>query len=115
MTRPLATHRAAPRQAMLGAAGGRLGRRVRSARGRFRRRRVSLQSGLNELVIAGAVGEARTMGCFVNFGAAWRTVTPLGRMGTPDEVAHTVLYLASAMSSFTTGVGLLIDGGRVAT
>lgn len=45
----------------------------------------------------------------------WRRVTPLGRMGTPDEVAATVLYLASSMSSFTTGVGLLIDGGRVAT
>lgn len=45
----------------------------------------------------------------------WKTITPLGRMGTPEEVAQTVLYLASAMSSFTTGVGLLIDGGRVAT
>lgn len=45
----------------------------------------------------------------------WRAATPLGRMGTPDEVAWTVLYLASAQSSFTTGIGLLIDGGRVAT
>jgi NAD(P)-dependent dehydrogenase (short-subunit alcohol dehydrogenase family) len=47
--------------------------------------------------------------------ARWKAITPLGRMGTPDEVAATVLYLASEMSSFTTGVGLLIDGGRVAT
>ncbi len=47
--------------------------------------------------------------------AGWRRVTPIGRMGTPEEVAATVLYLASGMSSFTTGVGLLIDGGRVAT
>lgn len=30
---------------------------------------VSLQNGLNELVIADAVGAERTMGCFVNFGA----------------------------------------------
>ena len=30
---------------------------------------VSAQNGLNELVIAGVVGEARTIGCFVNFGA----------------------------------------------
>lgn len=45
----------------------------------------------------------------------WMSVTPLGRMGTPLEIARTVLYLASEMSSFTTGVGLLIDGGRVAT
>ncbi len=45
----------------------------------------------------------------------WLHATPLGRMGTPGEVAQTVLYLASSQSSFTTGVGLLIDGGRVAT
>lgn len=45
----------------------------------------------------------------------WLNATPLGRMGTPEEVAQTVLYLASSQSSFTTGVGLLIDGGRVAT
>lgn len=47
--------------------------------------------------------------------ARWLEVTPLGRVGTPEEIARTVLYLASDMSSFTTGVGLLIDGGRVAT
>jgi len=45
----------------------------------------------------------------------WMSATPLGRMGTPEEVARSVLYLASDMSSFTTGVGLLIDGGRLAT
>ncbi len=45
----------------------------------------------------------------------WMSVTPLGRMGTPEEIANTVLYLASDQSSFTTGIGLLIDGGRVAT
>lgn len=45
----------------------------------------------------------------------WRAITPLGRMGTGDEIAQTVLYLASDQSSFVTGIGLLIDGGRVAT
>lgn len=45
----------------------------------------------------------------------WTAATPLGRMATPDEVAWTVTYLASPLSTFTTGVGLLIDGGRVAT
>lgn len=42
-------------------------------------------------------------------------VTPMGRMGTGEEIAQTVLYLASDQSSFVTGIGLLIDGGRVAT
>ncbi len=32
---------------------------------------LSAQNGLNELQIARTVGEARTMGCFVNFGADW--------------------------------------------
>jgi len=45
----------------------------------------------------------------------WMAATPMGRMGTGQEIAETVLYLASAQSSFVTGIGLLIDGGRVAT
>ena len=47
--------------------------------------------------------------------ARWLQATPMGRMGTPEEVAQAVLYLASSQSSFTTGIGLLVDGGRVAT
>ena len=45
----------------------------------------------------------------------WLSATPMGRMGTGDEIAEAVLYLASSQSSFVTGIGLLIDGGRVAT
>ncbi|MFI1918576.1 SDR family NAD(P)-dependent oxidoreductase [Nocardia sp. NPDC020380] len=37
--------------------------------------------------------------------------TPLGRVGHPDEVAATALYLAGDQSSFTTGAELLVDGG----
>ena len=36
---------------------------------------------------------------------------PLGRHGTADEVARSVLYLASDQSSFTTGSMLMVDGG----
>lgn len=32
---------------------------------------LSAQNGLNELTIAARIGESRTMGCFVNFGADW--------------------------------------------
>lgn len=37
---------------------------------------------------------------------------PMKRMGTPEEVAEAVLFLASEDSSFTTGTELLVDGGE---
>ncbi|RNF39801.1 SDR family NAD(P)-dependent oxidoreductase [Planococcus salinus] len=40
--------------------------------------------------------------------------TPLKRPGTPDEVAHAVLFLAADESSYITGVALPIDGGYTA-
>ncbi len=40
--------------------------------------------------------------------------TPLGRHGTPDEIAKSVLYLASDQSSYTTGSMLMVDGGMSA-
>src|ERR671937_1317871 len=39
---------------------------------------------------------------------------PMGRAGTPDEVAYGVLYLASDESSYVTGSELAIDGGTTA-
>jgi NAD(P)-dependent dehydrogenase (short-subunit alcohol dehydrogenase family) len=36
---------------------------------------------------------------------------PLGRLATPEEVANTVLFLASSLSSFTTGAAVPVDGG----
>ena len=40
--------------------------------------------------------------------------TPIGRMGTPEDMAWGCLYLASDESSFVTGVELPIDGGMTA-
>ena len=39
---------------------------------------------------------------------------PMGRYGTPEEVAYAVLYLASNESSFVTGSELVVDGGWTA-
>jgi NAD(P)-dependent dehydrogenase (short-subunit alcohol dehydrogenase family) len=38
-------------------------------------------------------------------------IIPMGRHATPEEVARSVLYLASDQSSFTTGTILSVDGG----
>lgn len=39
---------------------------------------------------------------------------PIGRVGTPDDVARAVLFLSSDQASFLTGVGLPVDGGVTA-
>jgi 3-oxoacyl-[acyl-carrier protein] reductase len=39
--------------------------------------------------------------------------TPLGRMGTPEEIAYAVSFLASDLAAFITGVVLSVDGGIV--
>ena len=43
--------------------------------------------------------------------AFFNEIIPLARHGTPDEIAQSVLYLASDQSSFTTGAMLMVDGG----
>jgi 2-keto-3-deoxy-L-fuconate dehydrogenase len=39
---------------------------------------------------------------------------PLGRLGTPDEIAASVLYVASDAAAFMTGSALVLDGGLTA-
>jgi 3-oxoacyl-[acyl-carrier protein] reductase len=41
----------------------------------------------------------------------WESSIPMGRLGTPEEFAALVVFLASARSSYITGAAIQIDGG----
>jgi NAD(P)-dependent dehydrogenase (short-subunit alcohol dehydrogenase family) len=59
--------------------------------------------GLNDLLASSEVGEQRKK--------MITAAVPLGRFGTPDEIAKAVVFLASDDASYITGTELFVDGG----
>jgi NAD(P)-dependent dehydrogenase (short-subunit alcohol dehydrogenase family) len=47
----------------------------------------------------------------VFFGEMGKTICPMGRIGTPEDIAGAALFLASDLSSYMTGDRLLVGGG----
>ena len=45
--------------------------------------------------------------------ARWASQIPMGRLGTPEEFANLVVFLASERASYITGVSVAVDGGFV--
>jgi 3-oxoacyl-[acyl-carrier protein] reductase len=47
------------------------------------------------------------------FIASMEAMIPLGRLGTPRDVANAVLYLASSEAEYVTGTTIVVDGGQI--
>lgn len=62
-------------------------------------------------VAPGAITTERTAEEAPDYAAAWSPITPLGRVGTPEDVAGVVLFFASTAARFVTGQTLWVDGG----
>ena len=62
-------------------------------------------------VAPGAIEVERTRLELPDYAGTWGGLTPLGRVGTPADIAKAVLFLVSDDSSFVTGQTLFVDGG----
>lgn len=62
-------------------------------------------------VAPGAILNARTAGESPDYAVRWSRITPLGRVGTGEDIAGPVLFLAGHAAGFVTGQTLWVDGG----
>ncbi|HLK18565.1 MAG TPA: SDR family NAD(P)-dependent oxidoreductase [Bryobacteraceae bacterium] len=62
-------------------------------------------------VAPGAIETERTKLEAADFAGTWANLTPVGRVGTPKDVANAVVFLAGESSAFITGQTIWVDGG----
>jgi len=56
----------------------------------------------------------RSLTTIQGFADATLAAIPMGRLGTPEEMANVVLFLASDLASYVTGAAIVADGGLTA-
>jgi 3-oxoacyl-[acyl-carrier protein] reductase len=62
-------------------------------------------------VAPGAIETERTKLETPDYAGTWAKLTPLGRVGTPEDVARAIVFFASDAAAFVTGQTLWVDGG----
>ncbi len=62
-------------------------------------------------IAPGAIAVERTAGEAGDYAASWSRITPLRRIGTPQDIAGPVLFLTTPAASFITGQTIWVDGG----
>lgn len=64
---------------------------------------------MSEPIVQAYAGESGEVGAFP------KTMIPMGRMGSEQDMAGTLLYLASRAGAYTNGDIIVLDGGRLGT
>ena len=64
-------------------------------------------------IAPGYIGTDMTSGGFANpeWAPVWRQMTPMHKVGTPEDIGAAALYLCSPASGYVTGEVLVVDGG----
>jgi NAD(P)-dependent dehydrogenase (short-subunit alcohol dehydrogenase family) len=66
-------------------------------------------------IAPGYIGTDMTASGFANpeWAPVWRSMTPMPKVGTPEDIGAAALYLCSPASAYVTGEVLVIDGGYI--